>query len=81
MSAQFNNKIALSDNCQIKLIRGKMIHFYTLQHIDDGLQINNVIAINSDIIVKVFLNGNELSSTDLKWVLPCDMKLNRYSQR
>jgi hypothetical protein len=36
-----------------------MIYFYTLQHMDDGLQINNVIAINSDMIVKVFLNGNE----------------------
>jgi hypothetical protein len=42
--------------------------------------LNNVIAINPHTIVKVFLNANELSSTDLKWVLPYDMKLNRYSQ-
>jgi hypothetical protein len=29
MTTQFNNKIALSDNCQINLIPGKMIYFYT----------------------------------------------------
>lgn len=45
------------------------------------VNIGNQISVGSDMQISVlFLNNNELSFNDLKWGLPIDMKLTRWSQ-
>ncbi|KAF2883780.1 hypothetical protein ILUMI_22366 [Ignelater luminosus] len=56
------------------------IHFYVLNY-DDGLSIENSISIKQDLMVHVYVRGNLLSEHDLNWILPCDLKLSRWSQR
>ncbi|VEN41670.1 unnamed protein product [Callosobruchus maculatus] len=56
------------------------IYFYNLSTIDKCLSINNTIHIDQSMQVTVFHKGNKLSPNDLKWILPCDLKLERWSQ-
>lgn len=56
-------------------------NFTFIHWIDDSiLSLKNQIIIDSELIIKVFLGDNELSFSDLKWVLPLNMKLSRWSQ-
>ena len=44
------------------------------------INIGNQISVGLDMQISVFLNNNELSFNDLKWILTVDMKLTRWSQ-
>lgn len=55
------------------------LYFYTL-NLDSCLSINSTIIVDKDLQVQVVLNDNHLSPNELKWVLPCTLKLERWSQ-
>jgi hypothetical protein len=55
------------------------IYFFTL-NFNDSLNIETTIYINECLEVKVFIKGEELTPQDLKWILPYDLKIYRWSQ-
>ena len=47
---------------------------------NNSINIVNQVSVDSNMKVKVFLKGNKLAYNDLKWILPFEMKLSRWSQ-
>lgn len=60
-------------------ISEKGIYFYTLNE-ENFLSIENSIHIDYNLNVHIFLKSSKLSYSDLKWILPFDLKLSRWSQ-
>lgn len=46
----------------------------------DFITIVNEISVDQNMQAKIFLKGRMLEFNDLKWILPFDMKLSRWSQ-
>lgn len=47
---------------------------------DEDVKVIASIKISDNLIVSVFINNNELSSNDLKWILSQDKRVTRWSQ-
>lgn len=65
-------------NWEVKMLNNKL-YFYIL-NVEEFLSIETSIVIDSNLKIQVFLKDNELSHSDLQWILAVDMKLNRWSQ-
>lgn len=57
----------------------RKLYFYNLD-IDQYVTVMATIAIEDNLMVKVYLKDNQLAYNDLKWILPWDVKLQRWSQ-
>ena len=77
----YKEKLAISNCWTIKITNSKF-YFCMLVCNDDSdfLVLNTQIVIGDDMKLQVFQEGNEVSFNDLKWVLPIDKKLSRWSQ-
>lgn len=73
----FSNKVKLF-NWEVKVCE-QFLYFYTM-NFEGPLSITNSLKISSDLLVSVYLNTNELSENDLKWLLPSGLKLTKWSQ-
>ncbi|XP_050315878.1 THAP domain-containing protein 1-like [Anthonomus grandis grandis] len=78
--SNYSQKIVISDLWNVKIVGDTKLYFYTLNLNDPCITIINQISIDSDLHVKVFLKNNELSQNNLKWILPFELKLSRWSQ-
>ncbi|XP_045482104.1 uncharacterized protein LOC123686148 [Harmonia axyridis] len=77
---EYSNKLELV-NWIVHKAENK-IYFYQLkvQENQDSLLLETQISINENMVVQVFLGKNKLNFNDLKWILPFDLKLSRWSQ-
>jgi hypothetical protein len=44
------------------------------------LQVVSSVSVSDKLIVRVYHKGSEISQNDLKWLLPSDLQLTRWSQ-
>jgi len=77
LKANFHTKICLF-SWEVKVMENKF--FFYLLNIDKCLSVNSTVIVDTDLHVKIFLKETELSPNKLKWVLPWDLKLQRWSQ-
>ena len=78
--SNYSQKITLSKFWEVKIVSGLKIYFYSLDLTNNSINIVNQVSVDRNMKVKVFLKGNELAYNDLKWIVPLEMKLSRWSQ-
>lgn len=73
-------KIDISNSWTVKLERDSKIYFYTLNLTEEPISIVNQISVDTNMVIKVFVNSAELTFEDLNWIFAVDLKLTRWSQ-
>lgn len=56
-----------------------LLSFFIL-NFEDTMSISSSIVIDRNLHVRIFLKDNELSVNDLKWILPNNLKVSKWSQ-
>ncbi|KAF2889752.1 hypothetical protein ILUMI_16421 [Ignelater luminosus] len=55
------------------------VYFFTLNY-ETKLTIRNCERVSEHLTVNIHLNKNELSAADLRWILPVNLKVSKWSQ-
>lgn len=89
-----NTFVELCENVKSKIslkdwdfkVTNEKLYFFLLNvsvenlDIDESIYVISTVVVDSDLKVKVFSGNSELSICELRWILPEDRKLNRWSQ-
>ncbi|XP_044766292.1 uncharacterized protein LOC123322410 [Coccinella septempunctata] len=76
----YSNKLDIANWIVYKTENKLYFYQLTVQENQESLVFKSQILIDEKMVVQVFLGRNKLCFNDLRWILPFDMKLNRWSQ-